>query len=530
MRAFWADLWQRRWFRWTFTPVAAVVLSWCCICLILNYAGEKRWQKVKAKLEAEGEIFDYFALLPPPIPDEQNFCAIEALNGIRAAEGSSEISVLGKRKRDEINRQSGFIEPKDRLLIRFGLLQEPNVPDDHAIRGVLSRRGFLGPGSEPPTKTWQEIRKEMEGHAPILMELCQAVRQRPQAEHLPRPARNELPEMLMRMSFEQLTVCQPLSDLCRLYSLACLRCGDVRNSLDASLVLLRIGQAADSNRSLLGNLVAVTHQAQFHALLWLHLEGKHLDDAALSLIQHELLRFDPTAQHLASMRAEIALGVDCYDYLQAHPGERRNVLTDTSGLRSSTTIEKLLPPLSTWFPSGSFSLSKASDVELLFYHIIQPLKTGGLRHFETEISMLHALLQASPAWQRPDLIVAKMSIPTFASIHRMVVVHKNQHLQALQACALERHFLRHGAYPATLEALDAEFLAGLSLLDVNGEKMHYAQVPGGRFRLWSPGPDGVDDGGKFGSEVVSGARGRTPSHPSYLGDWVWRYEPAVKVP
>jgi len=64
---------------------------------------------------------------------------------------------------------------------------------------------------------------------------------------------------------------------------------------------------------------------------------------------------------------------------------------------------------------------------------------------------------------------------------------------------------------------------------VNGEKTHYTLVPGGRFRLWSPGPDGRDDGGKFGVEL-SGARQRSPHHESYLGDWVWRYDPEVKVP
>ena len=49
------------------------------------------------------------------------------------------------------------------------------------------------------------------------------------------------------------------------------------------------------------------------------------------------------------------------------------------------------------------------------------------------------------------------------------------------------------------------------------------------FRLWSPGPDGRDDGGKFGVELSS-ARQRSLNHESYLGDWVWRYDPAVKVP
>jgi hypothetical protein len=56
-------------------------------------------------------------------------------------------------------------------------------------------------------------------------------------------------------------------------------------------------------------------------------------------------------------------------------------------------------------------------------------------------------------------------------------------------------------------------------------------VPGGRFRLWSLGPDGKDDGGQFGIEIKTKARRPlTMWVPTYIGDWVWRYDTAVKAP
>jgi len=61
--------------------------------------------------------------------------------------------------------------------------------------------------------------------------------------------------------------------------------------------------------------------------------------------------------------------------------------------------------------------------------------------------------------------------------------------------------------------------------DVDGQSIRYALDPGNtRYRLWSIGEDGVDDGG-----MVKSVSPRKPKYPrpwsEPVGDWVWEYPP-----
>ncbi len=67
--------------------------------------------------------------------------------------------------------------------------------------------------------------------------------------------------------------------------------------------------------------------------------------------------------------------------------------------------------------------------------------------------------------------------------------------QALAAIALERHWLKHGRYPDTLEKLRPEYFPALPLDPINGRPLHYRLNADGTYTLWSVGMNGKDDGG-----------------------------------
>jgi hypothetical protein len=90
------------------------------------------------------------------------------------------------------------------------------------------------------------------------------------------------------------------------------------------------------------------------------------------------------------------------------------------------------------------------------------------------------------------------------------------------ACALERHRLAHGAYPATLEPLAPRLLPALPLDPITGTPLNYRTEAGDRFRVWSVGEDGVDDAGEWPKGEYNEARSQT-------GDWVWGW-PDATVP
>jgi hypothetical protein len=87
--------------------------------------------------------------------------------------------------------------------------------------------------------------------------------------------------------------------------------------------------------------------------------------------------------------------------------------------------------------------------------------------------------------------------------------------QARIAVALERHWLRHRAYPERLDALVPEFLDRIPHDIFDGQPMRYRREGEQGFVLWSIGFDGVDgNASPLAAADAQGVEG---------GDLVWRY-------
>ncbi|MBI3874719.1 MAG: hypothetical protein HY300_01865, partial [Verrucomicrobia bacterium] len=63
------------------------------------------------------------------------------------------------------------------------------------------------------------------------------------------------------------------------------------------------------------------------------------------------------------------------------------------------------------------------------------------------------------------------------------------------AIALKRHQLRHGRFPASLDALVPDFLPALPVDFMDGQPLRYRLNADGSFLLYSVGDDFKDDGG-----------------------------------
>lgn len=89
---------------------------------------------------------------------------------------------------------------------------------------------------------------------------------------------------------------------------------------------------------------------------------------------------------------------------------------------------------------------------------------------------------------------------------------------AATACALERHWLARGSYPESLAALAPEF-GPLPPDPMSGQPFRYERTADGRFRLWSIGWNGKDDGGTVAWNGNSTSTSRNIDFEQ--GDWVW---------
>ncbi len=527
MRAFFSDLWSHRGFRYTFIIGFSVAASVTCFYWALNWSGEKRWQRVKAKLEAEGETFDFYPLYPAPIPDEQNFCAIEALNGIRTPAGTSPQAVAAQKKRDAILKQVDFCTYEWSDFASFDFLSKAKEPDYSDILDKLKETKALPLKSDPVA--WAEIQAVLETKAPILKVLGSAAKKRNKADFLPRPSRGDLPELLTSLPNPHFHPMLRIAGLLRFYALICFKSGDLEAAMNAAVALLRLSQGAYNSNTLIANLIGNALQKDFQELVWLMLKSRQYGDAALAFLQADIQFSGSENACLKSFRAEMAIGAASMEYLERHPEERWDMTYTAFAQDIFPTKSAHSSALSQFIPASFIMHSKAALVEAQWEYLIKPLSEKGFEEVYSDEERFETYLVSISPWLNPDLAFVKWLMPPLLHIVPQCALAENQRRQAVLACALERHFLRHGSYPATLEALDNEFRAGNDLLDVNGEVMHYALVPSGRFRLWSLGPDGKDDGGKFAIELGSLKPG-APYTPKYKGGWVWRYDPAVKVP
>lgn len=118
-------------------------------------------------------------------------------------------------------------------------------------------------------------------------------------------------------------------------------------------------------------------------------------------------------------------------------------------------------------------------------------------------------------WRTMMTPVARMHPPQTDWLFRKVVPFETSRRLIYTAVALHRHRLKHGEFPASLDALVPEFLAEVPRDFMDGQPLRYRRRPDGQFLLWSVGENLKDDGGN-----PLTATGRTGSWLQGL-DWVW---------
>ena len=97
--------------------------------------------------------------------------------------------------------------------------------------------------------------------------------------------------------------------------------------------------------------------------------------------------------------------------------------------------------------------------------------------------------------------------------------------QALTACALERFYLLHQAYPASLAELTPTLLATVPADPIDDQPLRYRKTDDGRYMLWCIGLDQKDDNGKVNLDPKDKQSISRVHHSTYKGDWTWQYTP-----
>lgn len=511
------SLLHRRGFRCLLWTLITLVTLWVLLAVVLNWTGQRRWLRLKAELDAEGETLDFLKLLPPPIAEAQNFAAIEPLNGIRLAPGDSHAAKAAQAKRDAIKHSCEFLN-HDRVNKAFTseALRKAQPPDLSQIITALREQKQL---TLPPKADAKALRQALEQHLPMITQLEEATPTRSKVEFLPRWDAAALPKNLFTVAVPHYADVQYLSRALRLHGLACLESGDPAAAVSDVIAILRLAEGALHEPFLIGHLVGITQLQTSTELTWALMQKRALTAEMLQTLQQGFQGLDISASLLQATRGEMAAGADIGELLErdtSRASEYFSVITNDGQSKASAFESALMLSI----PSGFFTHLKTSLVQAEWEQLVRPYRDQGLKNALVLPEPMEEWLKSQNLLRRPDNLLARLALPAMGQVKRNSALAENTRLQILIACALELHFLKHGSYPPKLEDL-----ANTSVTAFDGTPMHYRLSAECRYRLWHSGPDGQDDDGALAAEKPQKKKDASPRSADYQGDWTWRYEP-----
>lgn len=473
------------------------------VCLFENWRGARAWNRLKAELEARGEKLDYQAFIPAPAADSENFAATPLLAPLLDYDRSAP----GKWK-----------QPMEQQQVRAVSGAFSNYPEKKSPR----------PGNwqidEPaPLDEWQDY---FVGHTNYpgaarsenpALGILRAL-QKFDAEMAELETASQRPRSVFPVHYEEnfnallphLATIKGISTVVRLRALAGLKAGEKDKALRDVRLTLRLAESVREEPFLISQLVRIAILQLAVQPIWEGCARHDWTTGQLTELQAQLAGIRLLEDYGKAMRGERAFNNAALDFMRTGKVRMSEVLGN--GDMSGNLGDYIRPLIGGWWRQNQVVLNRL--------------------HQERTIPLIDAarhrvfVPQAREAEDMPELrsahiynMLARMFLPAV-----MKTATKFAHAQtsldlATVACALERHRLSSGEYPAQLDLLVPKFIEKLPPDVINGEMLKYRREADGSFTLWSVGWNETDDQGEAG-KARSGK-----GHDMNTGDWVWRFTP-----
>jgi hypothetical protein len=481
-----------------------------------NYRGARAWEKTRHDLEARGESLDAAHFIPPPIPDDQNLAMAPVF--VRALEyrvdPATGLLTFGKGLHNPeyeflAGMPYGSILDRSRRPANSGDWTTAQPLDLGAFqRYYESQKDFAHPAS--PGTAADDVLLALTRYEDALTELADEAASRP----LTRFPVNWTQRPGWGISFVHGSVIQSLTAALRLRACASLVLGRTDDALRDILLGWRLNTALEQEPALLSDLVALTGRSFLLQPIWEGLASRRWNADQLAELQRRLSSADmlrslrraeqfERASFLVPMREELRRPTGFRDLLAAQFG-------------SAAEEGTWLGTAGRFFPAGWADLSVAFGCEWEQKYLIDAIDVPAHRLSPGQSAAGQAVLAKLPP--HPTNLLIKVSGPTFASLAVRNAQRQAGMDEALTACALERYFLDHHAYPTELAALVPMYLSRVPSDVIDGAPLRYRPTADGRYRLWEVGWNGRDEGGA----VVWKTDGKHLD--AEQGNWVWQYE------
>ena len=254
-------------------------------------------------------------------------------------------------------------------------------------------------------------------------------------------------------------------------------------------------------------LVRISVQDMSHQVLWEGVAQHKWTDAQLQAVEVRLASINRVTDAGMALRGERAFGMLALDQMY-RPG--------SAGFPKGGGGEF---PEFKFLPSGWVSQNKLNIARMYDRFIFGAFDPGKQRVDIKLARQYEREVEATLSKSGPYTIMARMLFPAVLKAGLRVANTQSAVDLARVACALERHRLAEGNYPADLAVLAPRFVPKLPV-DLDGQPLRYRLESNGKFILYSIGGDLVDDNGRIGR-----ADGKFTTEE---GDWVWKYPEAAK--
>ncbi len=469
---------------------AAACIATFIVLLVIeeNWRGKRDWQAYVREHEARGEHLDMAPLIPPPVPDGQNFAMTPLLAPIFQEDENS--PGWGRYKTD-LEKKLKLSQVEGKTTPHLGERMSGRYIDLDAWRDYLGMDAL----------EW------LKRFDPELLEISEASRR---------------PYSRFALDYKQgvgtnLWHITTLMELAKLYTLrasAELHEGRTDAALADIQTIFRLCESVKNEPYLISRAAQGVMIQNGLQVVWEGLDEHRWTEAQLQALQGNLAGLDFLKELALSFRGERAsLNEAILDAL-AKPEILVGLVSDGNGLNKTLRF----------IPSG---VIYQNLLELNRFYEKYPLASvnPGARRIDPNILNEggQTLIDTSSSLHFHETL-ERITMPVFVSIVSKVAYEQTSVDQAVIACALERYQLANHEYPETLAKLVPPWLKVVPLDVINGLQPHYRLNNDGTYLLYSDGWNGKDN---HGEQVMN---------PDNTGvnlmksDWVWSTRPPPETP
>ena len=485
----------------------ALIISVCVLVYAYeNWSGAREWNRVRQKLVDGNVELDARNLVKELPPAEKNFGSVPMLLALTDFEVDENDDPV-YRTPELVERYQSVCLPED---IRngdnpFAQWETAKRADLPSILKKLKESGEFEITEQPPAAG---ILEALDKFSPVLDELDQAA-QREEAV-LQYELGSNFMEIIARPQ-PYLFDLKKNQELHLVRAFAELEAGDSSSALATLMTLRQNARLCGSQPLLINHLMRNAFLSMFLSAVWSGLAADQWEEGELEKIE-QLLAGLPE-EHLdnleAAMSMEMTAGIiGACDYLRS-VGRGNELLQSLTGSNSNGGMKMALPLV----PDGLWDHNKAFGAEFMYDNAIVPIRERRL------VSSIEALTESGKKRSLRRLIPMLMIPATDASLQTSFATAVSMDM-ARVACSLERYKRIEGGYPAELADLVPSYIETIpvDLFDLKKEPVRYLK-DGDRYRVYSVGNNGEDDGGKI--SFRSEKRNRRDRK---AGDLVWGYD------